>query len=76
MATLEPKYANRQIWHYLGGNCQALEEELIYANPPHDDIKDALTSAIDFAIPPLDLFKMKKETQPTFNYHGRFGGVV
>lgn len=76
MATLEPKYANRQIWHYLGGNCQALEEELIYANPPHDDIKDALTSAIDFAVPPLDLFKMKKESQPAFNYHGRFGGVV
>jgi len=75
-STLEPKYANRQIWHYLGGNCQTLEEELIFANPAHDDVKDALASAIDFAVPPLDLFKLKKESMPVFNYHGRFGGVA
>ena len=53
MATLEPKYANNQIWHYQCGKCQTLEEELIFANPAHDDIKDALTSAIDFAVPPI-----------------------
>lgn len=76
MAILEPRYSNRQIWHYPGGNCQALEEELIYANPAHDDIKDALASAIDFAIAPLDIFRMKKESTSNFNYHGRFGGVV
>ena len=43
MSTLEPRYANRQIWHYKAGNCQALEEELIFTNPAHDDIKDALS---------------------------------
>ena len=76
MATLEPKYANRQIWHYMGGNCQALEEELIYSNPAHDDIKDALSSAVDFAVAPLDIFKMQKDNVPSFNFHSRFGGVV
>lgn len=75
LATLEPKYANHQIWHYLGGNCQALEEELLFTNPPHDDIKDALAAAVDFAITPLDIFKLKKENSAQFNYHGRFGGV-
>lgn len=76
MATLEPKYANGQIWHYLGGYCQSLEEELTFANPPHDDIKDALASAVDFAIPPLNLFKLKKEQTNAFEYHPRWGGVA
>jgi hypothetical protein len=61
----------------LGGNCQALEEELMFANPAHDDIKDALASAVDFAIAPIDLFKMQKEAAvSTFNFHGRFGGTL
>lgn len=78
LATLEPKYANKQIWHYIGGNCQALEEELIFVNPPHDDIKDALASAVDFAIAPLDIFKMQKDTPNThpYTYHSAFGGVA
>lgn len=75
MATLEPRYANHQIWHYKSGNCQALEEELIYANPPHDDIKDALASAIDFAIAPTSHLSQSKVNEPNFNYHTKFGGV-
>ncbi len=77
LATLEPKYANRQIWHYAGGYCQVLEEELLFANPAHDDVKDALASAIDFAVAPINHFRTQKvTTQPMFNYHGRFGGVA
>lgn len=76
MATLEPKYANQQIWHYQSGNCQALEEELIFANPAHDDIKDALAAAVDFAVPPTSFFATAKSFQPTFTYHSKFGGVV
>ena len=76
MATLEPKYANRQIWHSQGGNSQLLEEELLYANPVHDDIKDALSSAIDFAIPPTNMFALKKDPMPEFNFNTRFGGVI
>ncbi len=76
MAVLEPRYANRQIWHYQGGNCQALEEELIYTNPAHDDIKDALASAIDFAVMPTFNPKPKEETSSAFTYHARWGGIV
>lgn len=75
LATLEPKYSNGQIYHYPGGNCQLLEEELIFTNPPHDDIKDALASAIDFAVAPVDVFRMRKSTTPSFTYNTRFGGV-
>ncbi len=75
LAVLEPKYANRNIWHYVGGNCQALEEELVYANPAHDDIKDALASAVDFVLAPLNMFRQKKEETPHYEYH-KFGGVA
>jgi phage terminase large subunit-like protein len=76
LATLEPKYANHQIWHYPSGNTQVLEEELLFTNPAHDDVKDALASAIDFAIAPLDLFRIRKDAMPNFNYHTKFGGVT
>jgi hypothetical protein len=76
LATLEPKYANRQIWHYLGGHCQTLEEELLFANPAHDDVKDALAAAIDFAVTPLDTFRQRKEMTPEFQFHSKYGGVL
>lgn len=76
LATLEPKYSNRQIWHYKGGNIQLLEEELMLANPPHDDIKDALASAIDFAIPPTNHFRTTTiQSQTDYSFNSRFGGV-
>lgn len=78
MAILEPKYANKQIWHYPTGNTQILEEELIFQNPAHDDVKDALASAIDFIHDkaPLDTFRMKQTLQPTFTFNSKFGGVA
>lgn len=76
MATLQPRYANHQIWHYMGGNCQALEEELVFRNPPHDDIKDALASAINAAVAPTNLFRKEKESSNVFQYHSRWGGVT
>lgn len=77
LATLEPKYSNGQMWHYQSGNCQALEEELIFSNPPHDDIKDALASAIDFVTPPTAMFNYNRQTTTsTYEFHSRFGGII
>lgn len=76
MAVLEPKYANRQMWHYPSGNCQLLEEELVLTNPPHDDVKDALASAVDFAIAPMDNYRIKKEESNVYKYNSRWGGVA
>jgi len=72
---LEPKYANRQIWHAPTGNCQVLEEELLFSNPAHDDVKDALASAIDFAVAPMNIFRSMKNAIPLMNFNTRFGGV-
>ncbi len=73
-AVLEPKYDNMQIWHYKGGNCQTLEEELVMAHPPHDDIKDALSNAISIAIIPKQRVGSFSLGQNIMT-HSRFGGV-
>lgn len=76
-AVLRPRYLNGQIWHYQGGNCQILEEELLLAKPPHDDIKDALTTCITACVAPTDTrmhnynhYKFEEHT------HKRFGGIA
>jgi phage terminase large subunit-like protein len=51
-AVLQPKYQNNQVWHYRGGYCQTLEEELVMKYPPHDDVKDTLATCIDGCIAP------------------------
>lgn len=76
MHVLEPKYANGQIWHYAGGYTQVLEEELIFQNPPHDDVKDALASAIDLVISPVNYYAVKKEVDNGRQWHDRFGGTL
>lgn len=73
-ATLEPRYDNQAVWHYRGGNCTLLEEELLLAKPPHDDIKDALTAAIDIAIAPKASSMQRKQNNIIF--HSRWGGVA
>jgi hypothetical protein len=74
-AILEPKYDNLQIWHYRGGNCQSLEEELVMVHPPHDDIKDALANAIDIAVIPKQRFGTMSVASNVVT-HSRFGGVA
>lgn len=78
LAVLEPKYANKQIYHYSGGYIQTLEEELIFANPAHDDIKDALASVIDFAHgkAPMNSYNIPKESRQQFEFHSKWGGVA
>jgi len=59
---LEPRYDNMQIWHYRGGNIQYLEEELASRNPPHDDVKDALATAVDMAVRPTSSATRRKKS--------------
>jgi len=77
LAVLEPKYQNRQIWHYVGGHCQNLEEELIFQNPAHDDIKDALAAALDpeFCVAPMNHYRVYKEKANAYQFNARWGGV-
>ena len=52
LAILEPRYDMGNIWHYKGGECQTLEEELSTRNPAHDDIIDAFSNSIDISVKP------------------------
>ena len=73
-AILQPRYENRQVWHYLCGNCQVLEEELVLQNPPHDDVKDALAAAIDACVPPSTSAGASKYRPSAMASTTRFGG--
>ena len=75
-AILEPKYANLEVWHYKGGNCQTLEEELGAQHPPHDDCMDALANAFEICVPPVGYGSrgIRKKNNVIFNT--RFGGVA
>lgn len=70
---LEPRYAAGCVYHYRGGNCQLLEEELVAQRPPHDDIKDALSSVMDIIAAPSK--RQGIVSQPLVEYHSKFGGV-
>lgn len=71
---LKPLYDNHQIWHYQGGYCQVLEDELVVAKPSHDDCKDALSAAIDVSIPPSNT-SSSGPNQAMIYVNSKFGGV-
>lgn len=73
-ATLEPRYDNLGVFHYRGGNCSLLEEEMTMRHPPHDDIKDALCAAIDVSAPPTHS-RSRMKAKSNVIYNSRFGGV-
>lgn len=75
-AALEPKYDAQLVWHYEGGWIPTLEEELILARPPHDDIKDAFASAMTIAVAPTKSVGDKlSDFLSNKTYNTRFGGV-
>lgn len=76
-ATLQPRYANRQMFHQRGGNWELLEEELLSRNPPHDDIMDALATCVNICVAP----SANQISNPVFHKrqhvpHNRFGGFL
>lgn len=72
-AALVPRYDNLMIWHYRGGNCQILEDELLQTNPAHEDVSDALAAGIEIAKAPSGGNRQRKNS--SLSYNGRFGGV-
>lgn len=72
-AILESRYDNLSVFHVRGGYTPALEEELILARPKHDDLKDALASAIQIAKAPSK--RRDEKEKGNVVYSSRFGGV-
>lgn len=75
-AILEPRYQNGQMYHYKGGNCSVLEEELVMTNAEHDDVKDAVASCAEICKPPVAIRQNRKSSGNVIQFHGRFGGVA
>jgi phage terminase large subunit-like protein len=73
-AVLVPRYDNMVIWHYRGGNCQVLEDELRYEHPEHDDVSDALAACIEALRAPTRATRMHRANP--LQYNSRFGGVA
>lgn len=71
---LEPRYNNGDVWHCRGGLVSALEEEIMLERPKHDDLKDALCSAVEISVVP-SARKDNSDNVVQIKYHSRFGGV-
>jgi len=50
-AILEPRYANKTIYHYTGGLTSELEEQIVLPRPAHDDLRDACCIAVEISKP-------------------------
>lgn len=73
-AALSPRYENRQMWHYRGGNCEILENELVLQHPPHDDVKDCLAGVVEICVPPSFSQGVMANVRNVLS-HQRFGGI-
>lgn len=74
-AVLEHRYDNQTVWHFKGGYTPVLEEELVMARPPHDDLKDALASAIEISIKPKQIGNPSATGLFAVKTNSRFGGI-
>lgn len=72
---LEHRYDNGNMWHFKGGYNELLEEELALARPAHDDIKDALASAVSISIKPKQKGNIDRTAKNSVQFSNRFGGV-
>lgn len=76
-AVLEYRYDDYKMWHFEGGLTAVLEQELVEARPAHDDLKDALASAVSIAVKPQVSSADKMKDFFNFNKpQSRFGGVA
>lgn len=75
-AMLEPRYANQSVFHFRGGLIGVYEEEVVLERPPHDDMVDAVCSAIEIAKPPAKKNRSWAYTDEskTVITDSRFGG--
>jgi len=79
-AALLPRYEEGKVYHFKGGLCNYLEEEILLDNPEHDDIKNTLADGLssDYVRKPRrpsHQEEMARHASPV-QYHSRFGGAT
>ena len=78
-AALVPRYEEGKIFHYKGGLCTYLEEEILLDTPEHDDISDTLAAGLSsehIRKPRRPRADELQQQQTHIQYHSRFGGTV
>ena len=75
-AALDHRYENLQMWHHEAGFIHVLEEQLVLSRPAHDDIKDALASAVAIAVKPKASNRSSEERTSDVQFNSRFGGLA
>lgn len=75
-AILEPRYDQNTIFHFRGGYISVYEEQLILARPKHDDLKDAVSAAIEISKPPAKRQGASQRRGADILTHQRFGGRI
>lgn len=75
-ATLDWRYEKLKMWHFKGGFTEVLEDELVKLNPAHDDLKDALASAVSIAVKPKKSYNNTYNNKKQMIFSSRFGGVA
>jgi len=69
-----PRYEMQSVLHGRGGLFSVLEEEITLKRPPHDDLLDALTTAISISKPPSSRKRGSSADDNKVIYNTRFGG--
>ncbi len=79
-AALVPRYEEGKIYHYKGGLCTYLEEEILLDTPEHDDISDTLAAGLssEFIRKPRrpSSGDVESISAASTQYHSRFGGAI
>lgn len=75
-AVLEPLYANGSIFHARGGHTSEYEEQIILVRPAHDDLKDAVSCAVERCPRPNARAGGGEKRGAEIVTHPRFGGRV
>lgn len=73
-AILEPEYEKKAVLHFKGGYMNEFEEQMTLARPAHDDLRDAVTIAVEIAKPIGRRAGTVSRNTNTNVVHARFGG--
>jgi predicted phage terminase large subunit-like protein len=73
---LLPRYDNRTIWHYEGGWITTYEEQVTLQRPSHDDLRDAVSAAIEISKPAIKRHSTHESRGNLISFNSRFGGRI
>lgn len=73
-AILLPRYEGGSILHYRGGYTTIYEEQVMLPRPAHDDLRDAVSAAVEISSPPSS--RSRSDDSNVISFHARFGGRI